>query len=391
MLGAAGTATVGAGLTAGGFALAGTDGDPAPADADATIAFHGLHQAGIATAPQTNLQFASFDFRGKSTDDLRDLLRAWSKLAAELCAGRRPPVKAAGANPDTGERGRVTGSLTITFGLGPTLFEMAGEDRFGLRHQMPAALRPLPKLPGDELDSARSGGDLAIQICGNDRQSVFHALHNLTVAGHGAAVPKWLQSAFLPTAIGDETPRNLMGFRDGTNNLRGDKELAAHVWSDGSEQAWMRGGTYLVARRIRILLDVWDASSLEHQERAVGRHKLSGAPLGGRREHEKIDLTAPELAPDAHIRLASTDNGRPRLLRRSYNYSDGVDPSTGQLDAGLFFICFQRDPHAQFVPIQRRLGERDALRKFLSHTGSASFACPPGAPRGDYVGSTLLT
>jgi deferrochelatase/peroxidase EfeB len=79
-----------------------------------------------------------------------------------------------------------------------------------------------------------------------------------------------------------------------------------------------------------------------------------------------------------------------RILRRGYSYNDGVDPATSQIDAGLFFICFQRDPVRQFTAIQERLGVNDALAKHLSHTSSAVFACPPGATPGGYVGARLF-
>jgi deferrochelatase/peroxidase EfeB len=93
----------------------------------------------------------------------------------------------------------------------------------------------------------------------------------------------------------------------------------------------------------------------------------------------------------AHVRLASPSiNDGERILRRGYSFTDGVDESLGELEAGLFFICFQRDPRRQFVPIQRRLGSSDALNEYIKHVGSAVFAVPPGARKGGYVGETLL-
>jgi deferrochelatase/peroxidase EfeB len=157
------------------------------------------------------------------------------------------------------------------------------------------------------------------------------------------------------------------------------------------------GGTYLVVRRIRMLLDVWDGLDPAAQERIIGRHKHTGAPLGGRRESDPVDLDArtegaPTVPVDAHIRLAAAQaNGGARLLRRGYSYSDGVDPYTQQLDAGLVFLCFQRDPRRQFVTLQRKLGAHDALRRHTSHTGSALFACPPGAQASGFVGDGLFT
>jgi len=98
----------------------------------------------------------------------------------------------------------------------------------------------------------------------------------------------------------------------------------------------------------------------------------------------------PVIPRDAHIRLAApATNGGAALLRRGYSFTDGIDPVTNQLDAGLFFVAFQRDPRAQFVPIQRRL-DGDALNEYVQHTTSGIYACPPGVAAGGYVGETLF-
>jgi deferrochelatase/peroxidase EfeB len=79
------------------------------------------------------------------------------------------------------------------------------------------------------------------------------------------------------------------------------------------------------------------------------------------------------------------------ILRRGYSFTDGIDPTTGLLDAGLFFIAYQKDPRKQFVPIQRRLGLHDALNEYIQHTGSALFAVPPGVSGpGDWWGKALF-
>jgi deferrochelatase/peroxidase EfeB len=168
------------------------------------------------------------------------------------------------------------------------------------------------------------------------------------------------------------------------------------VWAGGEGPAWMRGGTFMVTRRIRMLLEVWDRAPLQDQERTIGRHKYSGAPLGGVDEFEPLPLEAernghPLIPADAHVRLASAkENGGARILRRGYSFTDGVDESLGELEAGLFFISFQRDPE-QFVAIQQRLGALDALNEYIKHVGSALFAVPPGAEPGGYVGEALLS
>jgi deferrochelatase/peroxidase EfeB len=398
-LGAGGAAAGALAVGAAGVKVAADGG----ADADHTVPFHGTHQAGIATRAQDRLMFGSFDLTLERREELRDLLRAWSEAAARMTAGERagPEPSNKLAPPfDTGEAADLTpGHLTVTFGLGPAVFERHGEDRFGLAARRPAALAEIPPLPGDELEAERSGGDLCVQACADDPQVAFHAVRNLARIGRGAAVLRWSQIGFgrtSTTSRRQSTPRNLMGFKDGTNNIKAEDTAAMrrHVWADDPD--WMGGGTYMVTRRIRMLIEVWDRASLDDQQLTIGRVKHSGAPLGGHDEFDEVNLRArtpdgqPRVPVDAHVRLAAPSaNADARILRRGYSFTDGFDSRLGQLDAGLFFICFQRDPRRQFVPIQRRLAT-DALNEYIVHNGSAVFACPPGARRGGYVGETLL-
>ena len=191
-----------------------------------------------------------------------------------------------------------------------------------------------------------------------------------------------------------------MGFKDGTANIRAEEAGAMNqfVWvQDGDGPAWMTGGSYLVLRRIKILFDVWDGTSLEGQQRTIGRYKGSGAPLGARGEYDPLDLTVMQggelaIPQDAHVRVASPqENGGQRILRRGYSYTEAIEPGSGQIDAGLFFIAFQRDPERQFIPIQQRLAVNDALNHHTLHTASAIFACPPGATTGGFVGEGLFS
>ena len=381
----------------GGFVL-GREGGSEPAAAnDQTVAFHGRHQAGIATPAQDRLHFAAFDVEeGLRADDLRGLLREWSRTAERMTAGR--PVgdadhEALAPPQDTGEAlGLTPAHLTVTFGLGPSLFD----GRFGLAGQRPPALRDLPALPGDELDRARSGGDLCVQACADDPQVAFHAVRNLARLGRGAVTVRWSQLGFgrtSSTSRAQATPRNLMGFKDGTANLKAEDvaALERHVWVAGDrpgEPAWLRDGTYLVARRIRMLIEVWDRAPLGDQEETIGRHKASGAPLGERDEFATLDVG--RLPADSHVRLAApSTNGGAALLRRGYSFTDGLDDRLGQLDAGLFFLSFQRDPEA-FLRVQHRLGADDALNEYIKHVGSGVWAIPPGARRGGYVGEGLF-
>lgn len=400
LLASAGVGAAAAGLGGAGF-LAGRQDAEASGDGTGSIAFFADHQAGIATPAQDRLHFAAFDLLSEDPAELRELMREWTRAAAEATAGEMVgEVNNAPLAPpdDTGETvGLLPSRLTVTFGFGPGLFERPG---LGLGARRPSALRPLPALPADELNPGESGGDLCVQACADDPQVAFHAVRNLARIGRGVVAMRWSQLGFGRTATtsrSQDTPRNLMGLKDGTANIRAEDgaAMSRFVWVGDEGPGWMRGGTYLVTRRIRMLLEVWDRTSLQDQERTIGRHKYSGAPLGGDDEFEPLPLKAernghPLIPADAHVRLASaSENGGARILRRGYSFTDGVDESLAELEAGLFFISFQRHPE-QFVAIQRRLGSLDALNEYIKHVGSAVFAIPPGVTPDDYVGEALL-
>ncbi|MFJ8494521.1 iron uptake transporter deferrochelatase/peroxidase subunit [Streptomyces sp. NPDC094038] len=392
-------------LALGGAALAGTAATTAltgcqhdshtaaPAD---RVEFYGTHQAGIATPAQDRLAFAAYDLTVSGSVQekraaLRALLKTWTAAAAAMTRGRTVPGDNTNLDAppaDTGEAyGLSPANLTITFGLGASLFD----DRFGLADRRPAALADLPHLPPADLDPARSDGDLAIQACADDPLVAFHAIRNLARIGRDTVVMRWSQLGFGKAASngGDQqTPRNLMGFKDGTRNIHGDDTdlMDHHVWvGKETDQAWMRGGSYLVARRIQMRIEGWDRDYLADQQNVFGRHKYSGAPLTGSEEHDTPDFEAkgadgqPVIPAKAHIRLAAHENnGGIRILRRGYSFTDGIVAASGELDAGLFFIAFQQDPRKQFVALQRRLGMNDALNEYIQHVGSGLFACPPG-------------
>jgi deferrochelatase/peroxidase EfeB len=223
-------------------------------------------------------------------------------------------------------------------------------------------------------------------------------VRNLARIGRGIVVMEWSQLGFGRTATttrAQDTPRNLMGLKDGTNKIRAEDDAALNdfVWAGSEAPAWLRGGTYVVTRRIRMIVESWDRTALGEQERTIGRAKYSGAPLTGDDEFDVPDFDArgpdgPVIDRDAHVRLASGNLLRTKILRRGYSFTDGFDEVTGQLDAGLFFVCFQRDP-AQFETIQRHLSS-DLLNEYIVHTSSAVFAAPPGVREGGFVGQGLF-
>jgi deferrochelatase/peroxidase EfeB len=392
MIAVAGIGAVGAVGAAGiGAAAVVPEAGPEPVVGD-VFPFSGEHQAGIISPAQDRLHFVAFDVITKDRGKLVRMLKEWTAAARRMTQGQDAgPIGAmngiAEAPPDdTGEAfGLSASGLTLTIGFGPALFA-----KFGLTAKRPAALADLPHLPGDALDAAISGGDLAVQACANDPQVAVHAIRNLARIGMGTVSVRWSQLGFgrtSSTTTGQATPRNLFGFKDGTENVKAEQpeRLRDHVWvqpGDGPE--WMTGGSYLVTRKIRMLIETWDRSPLAEQEMIIGRHKGSGAAIGQAGEFDPIDLESkddqgePLVALTAHVRLAHpTQNGGARLLRRGYNYVDGSD-GLGRLNAGLFFIAYMRDPRTSFVPIQRNLGRSDELNEYIRHVSSGLFACPPG-------------
>ncbi|RDV44604.1 deferrochelatase/peroxidase EfeB [Leifsonia sp. ku-ls] len=410
MLGLAG-ATVGAGLVGFGAGVVTDRAVAASAAGPSTYPFYGPHQAGITTPAQDRLHFAAFDTApGLDRDGLIELLHDWTVAAARMTQGRPagkygPASGPADAPPDdTGEALDLPpGGLTLTFGFGPTLFRAAdGTDRFGIASRRPAALVDLPRFAGDALIPSLTGGDLCVQACSDDPQVAVHAIRNLSRIAFGRASIRWSQLGFgrtSSTSRSQSTPRNLFGFKDGTANIKSEDQSVVddQVWAaSGDGAAWMAGGSYLVARKIRMVIETWDRQQLGEQERIIGRDKGEGAPLSGGTEFTEPNFLAlakdggTKIDPDSHVRLAHPSvNGGAQLLRRGYNFVDGND-ELGRLNAGLFFIAFQRDPRTQFVPIQRRLATNDLMNEYVRHVGSGVFAVPPGATEGSYVGAGLF-
>ena len=99
-----------------------------------------------------------------------------------------------------------------------------------------------------------------MQACANDPQVAVHAIRNLARVGFGTAAVRYSQLGFGRTSRRPRqtTPRNLFGFKDGTNNVRAEEpdDLNHYVWvAAGDGPAWLGGGKYLVARRIRMLIE----------------------------------------------------------------------------------------------------------------------------------------
>lgn len=394
LLGTAGATGLALGAAGGavGYASAPSAATPLTSVGAGQVPFHVKHQPGITQPLQARGHLIAFDLApGAGRKEAAALLRRWSDTARRLMAGEPSAHDDTGVSRDAGPS-----SLTLTFGFGHSFFA-----RTGLVRQRPAALDPLPDFSSDRLEKARSDGDLWVQIGADDALVAFHALRAVQKDAGAAARVRWQMNGFhrSPGATARPmTARNLMGQVDGTRNPRpGDPDFDRRIFvPEDGEPAWMANGSYVVVRRIRMLLDDWDKLSLKEQEDVIGRRKSDGAPLSGDTETAEMDLEKADaqgrlVVPlNAHARITRPDqNGGAAMLRRSFSYHDGIG-ADGVPDAGLLFLCWQADPLRGFVPVQRKLDRGDALAPFIRHEASGLFAAPGGAAEGEYVGQALL-
>ncbi|WP_299023434.1 Dyp-type peroxidase [uncultured Dietzia sp.] len=361
----------------------------------ATEPFYGPRQSGITTPPQSHAAFVGFDIvPGATRAEIQGVLRAWSQDAARLTSGRGG---LADLEPELAED---PARLTVTIGLGPRLFDL-----IGMPEKRPSWLRQLPAFPQiDRLEDRWSEGDLLLQICADDAPVVSHAARVLASGVRGVAEQKWAQRGFRK-AVGTDptgrTQRNLFGQVDGTVNPSAqDVDVDQVLFSDGRSsdgqvQRWMRGGSSLVLRRIRMTLDTWEQIDRTSRELSVGRTLDTGAPLTGTAEGDPADFEAvdevglPVIPPESHMARARQRNRGEAMLRRPYNYDD--PPERGEIsNSGLIFAAYMADPVRTYVPVQQRLAEQDALNTWTIPIGSAVFTLPPGAPEGGYVGQGLF-
>ncbi|MGA9872138.1 MAG: Dyp-type peroxidase [Rhodococcus sp. (in: high G+C Gram-positive bacteria)] len=389
LLGGGAAALGAAGLTSAAGFTVGDARAATPVTGGETVEWRGIHQAGVVTEPQSHALFVGLNLvAGAGRREVTGIMKVWTEDIGRLTQG-------APALADTeSELATRASRLTVTVGFGPAVF-----DAVGLPEYRPSWLKPLPAFGIDRLDPNYSGGDLLLQVCADDPVTVAHAVRVLTKNVRSLVVVGWTQRGFRRSR-GVEKPgttmRNLMGQVDGTVNPSPDADdFEKLVWDDGSEQPWFRHGTSMVLRRIRIEMDTWDELDRTGREQSVGRTLDTGAPLTGVGEFDEADFTAtdrfgiPVIPPSSHIARAHHLHDGERIFRRAYNYDD--PPGPGELsNSGLLFACYQRNVDTQFVPIQHRLDQFDALNEWTTPIGSAVFAILPGVGHTGYLGGSLL-
>jgi deferrochelatase/peroxidase EfeB len=365
--------------------------------------FYGLHQSGVTTPRPPSGVVVAFDVLGTNRADLERLLRKLTERIAFLMqGGPAPEIDPKFPALDSGLLGPVVtpGNLTVTVAFGASLFD----GRFGLETARPVHLTRMPQFPNDALEAESSHGDLLIQICSDTPGTGIHALRDIIKTFPDLLAVRWKIDGYSsgPPAANQPpfTPRNLLGFKDGTANPDPSDNAAMNrlVWvgPESAEPAWTAGGSYQVVRVIRNFVERWDRTPLQEQQTIIGREKMIGAPLGMTAEQDIPDYASDpkgeRIRLDAHIRLANPRTAESQanlILRRPYNYSRGISKS-GQLDMGLVFICFQADLGNGFLAVQNRLNG-EPLEEYIKPVGGGFFFALPGVPaKGFYLGQSLM-
>ena len=333
--------------------------------------FYGVHQAGIATPAQARVEVVALDLTTGKPGAVREVFQQWTAMVSGMFTQT--------ADADLFA---TPARLTATWGIGPGFLPA-----LGMKAMQPDGLADLPAFSKDQLEKRWTGGEVFLQVGADDAVIAATAARHLVAAAADVTTVRWWQRGF-----SSPTRRNLMGQVDGTANLAAADPLFDEVvWSADTQPEWLRGGSYVAVRRIRMDLDAWNAQSVETQEAVIGRFKDNGAPLNGTEETDPMDLSAQTadrelvIPSTSHVRLSHPDNNRgARIQRRSFSYDDGAD------GAGLLFMAWQADPRTGFIPIQARLDVGDSLNAFTVAQGSALFACLPGCQPGGYVGETVF-
>ncbi len=361
------------------------------------------YPSGIKDASQRYCVFVMFNMKsGTTKQDLQLLLARWTATIAVLQTGKplgqiRPDFSSSSVPKDMGECADLDPcSLTITVGFGPTLFD----DRFGLQSFAPdfEYFKEWDRITGERLVTDKTGSDIGMQICADDRQVIFHAVHSLARIARGKASIVFQQEGFLPIRQSDNqpTPRDLFGFRDGTTNPTEDQEYEEFVWVKQTKQEWLKNGSFMCHGRTIADVETWESDRISDQEQLIGRRKDTGAPLSNPDgdEFDIPDFTARDangnllIDPNSHAAITSDQRLGFKVHRRSYNYWTGLNDH-GDQNAGFLNCVYVNDPYHYWL-LRDDMGRYDRLNEYYYDDYRGVYAVPHAPATGTYLGQEFF-
>lgn len=208
--------------------------------------------------------------------------------------------------------------VTAAIGIGADLWDrMYNIDR-------PAGLHRFEPITGDTHTAPSTPGDLLFHVRGPRFDLCFEVAHQMT------------RRLGTDVEVVDEThgfkyfdERDMLGFVDGTESPTG-LAAARTVFTDDSDPQFA-GSSYLIVQKYLHDLDAWNQLTVEQQEQAIGRHKLSD-----------IEFPDDQKAPNSHVALntITDDEGNDlEIVRENMPFG-----SVGAGQFGTYFIGYARDP-----------------------------------------------
>jgi putative iron-dependent peroxidase len=297
-------------------------------------------------------------------------------LAQEILA---PPAKAAIFLTVVVSRGReeqVRESLTNVAGLTRAISFRVPEAQLtcvaaigaGLWDRMydaprPAHLRAFVPMSGAEHTAVSTPGDLLFHIRATRLDLCFELCHQLLRSLNGLVKPVDEVHGF---RYWDE--RDLLGFVDGTESPRSDREASA-VALVGAEDPAYAGGSYVIVQKYLHDLEAWERLSVAEQEQIVGREKLS-------------DVELPDAAKASNSHVAATTITDPDGTARQIVRDNMPFGNAAAGEFGTYFIGYAADPgviermlHRMFVG--EPAGNTDRILDFSTAVTGCLFFAPP--------------
>jgi len=242
----------------------------------------------------------------------------------------------------------------------------------------PAELHPFRELQGTRHRAPATPGDLLLHIRHERMDMCFEFATQVMGRLAGAVTVADEVHGF---RFFDE--RDLLGFVDGTENPVAAAAAAAAL-VDGADPGFA-GGSYVIVQKYLHDMQAWNALSVEDQERAIGRSKLS--------DIEMADEVKPVNSHVAVNTLIDPDGTQLQILRANMPFGE-----LGRGEFGTYYIAYAATPGVteQMLVnmfIGRPPGNYDRILDFSAAvTGSLFFAPsadflddlpdPPGASGG---------